>query len=141
MPRQVASQIQVQVPLERVRAFVLCCVCWLICKGSSSIGSGLGQCIVALWPHLPPPVFQIEGYKLNKGEAEVSADINRRLVAAMTERLRPGGDSASLVYCAQNLVESRFKTMKIESVQAATRLFEDVVMEMLQELKSTGQPL
>jgi serine/threonine protein kinase len=70
--------------------------------------------------------------------ATVSSDINKRLVAAMIERLRPGGDSASLVYSAQKLVEMRFQTMKIESVQAATKLFEDVAMEIYHEVAEKG---
>ena len=56
----------------------------------------------------------------------------------MIERLRPGGDSASLVYSAQKLVEMRFQTMKIESVQAATKLFEDVAMEIYHEVAEKG---
>ena len=70
--------------------------------------------------------------------SNVSSDINKRLVAAMIERLRPGGDSASLVYAAQKLVEVRFETMKIESVQAATKLFEDVAMQIYRELATQG---
>jgi len=62
------------------------------------------------------------------------------LAAAMTERLRPGGDSAALVYSAQKLVEMRFSTMKIDAVQAATKLFEDVCMEMYHDLARQGAP-
>lgn len=72
-------------------------------------------------------------------EAEqVSKDINKRLVASMIERLRPGGDAAALVYAAQRLVEMRFTKMKIDAVQAATKLFEDVCMEMYHEMVQQG---
>ncbi len=47
------------------------------------------------------------GSAAQTGAEQVSKDINKRLVAAMIERLRPGGDSASLVYTAQRLVEPR----------------------------------
>jgi len=72
------------------------------------------------------------------GQEEVSKSINKRLVDAMIERMRPNGDGAALVYAAQNLVEKRFKTMNIHSVQAATRLFEDVCMELFHELVAQG---
>ena len=56
----------------------------------------------------------------------------------MTERLRPGGDSASLVYTTQKIVELRYGQIKAESVQAAVKLFEDVSMELYWELKREG---
>eukprot|EP00669_Euglena_mutabilis_P007914 TRINITY_DN3088_c0_g1_i4.p2 TRINITY_DN3088_c0_g1~~TRINITY_DN3088_c0_g1_i4.p2 ORF type:complete len:739 (+),score=330.73 TRINITY_DN3088_c0_g1_i4:466-2682(+) len=94
-------------------------------------------------------VQRVQGYKSadegatpaperDAGAEKVSRDINKRLVAAMTERLRPGGDSAALVYSAQKLVEMRFSTMKIDAVQAATKLFEDVCMEMYHDLARQG---
>ena len=84
---------------------------------------------------------RVAGYKGGGGgspASAVSTDINKRLVAAMIERMRPGGDSASLVYSAQKLVEMRFETMKIESVQAATKLFEDVAMQLYHEVEARG---
>eukprot|EP00668_Euglena_longa_P003646 GGOE01004268.1.p1 GENE.GGOE01004268.1~~GGOE01004268.1.p1 ORF type:complete len:942 (-),score=244.12 GGOE01004268.1:494-3268(-) len=87
-------------------------------------------------------VQRVPGYKAagdtSQGAEQVNRDINKRLVAAMTERIRPGGDSASLVYTAQKLVEMRFSKMKIDAVQAATKLFEDVCMDMYHELAQQG---
>eukprot|EP00667_Euglena_gracilis_P001455 EG_transcript_1456 len=74
-----------------------------------------------------------------KGPSEqVSREVNQRLVNAMIERLRPGGDSSALVYAAQQLVELRFETMQIDSVQAATKLFEDTSIELYHELAQKG---
>eukprot|EP00668_Euglena_longa_P029986 GGOE01037377.1.p1 GENE.GGOE01037377.1~~GGOE01037377.1.p1 ORF type:complete len:938 (-),score=288.75 GGOE01037377.1:294-3074(-) len=90
-------------------------------------------------------VQRVDGYRPESGEeygpsgtASVSREINRRLVAAMIERMRPGGDGAALVYAAQNLVEKRYERMNIHAVQAATKLFEDVCMELCQDLAHKG---
>ena len=45
------------------------------------------------------------------------SDMSRRLIAAMIERLRPGGDSAALVYSTQKLVELRYGQMQSGPVQ------------------------
>ena len=72
--------------------------------------------------------------------------INKLLVGAMLERLRPGGDSANLVYCAQTIAERRLQRMTLdeesvemmEAVRAAISLFEDVSMDCYQEAKNSG---
>ena len=58
----------------------------------------------------------------------MDANINKELVHSMIECLRPGGDSAGLVYCIQALVERRFKRMQEsggdEFIKAAIHLFQ-----------------
>eukprot|EP01012_Entosiphon_sulcatum_P025583 TRINITY_DN30927_c0_g1_i1.p1 TRINITY_DN30927_c0_g1~~TRINITY_DN30927_c0_g1_i1.p1 ORF type:complete len:901 (+),score=137.98 TRINITY_DN30927_c0_g1_i1:157-2859(+) len=77
---------------------------------------------------------QVDAYK----NGIVSTDINQLLINAMIERLRPNGDSAALVYVCQKLVDMRYESMSIESVQHATRLFEPVAVEMCQKVLSRG---
>ena len=74
-----------------------------------------------------------------KTSASVSTEINRQLLVAMIEKLRPDGDAAPLVYVAQYMVEKRFDTLHIASVQAATRLFENVAMDLYLETKADGK--
>ena len=95
-----------------------------------------------LWQNLPEVsrrwVARIKQCIPEYKEVQTVAEVNRRLLNAMIERLLPDGDAAALVYAAQYLVDIRFERLKIESVQAATKMFESVGMEFYMEFKSQG---
>ena len=69
---------------------------------------------------------------------EADAEIHRRLLEAMIEKLRPDGDMAALVYAAQSLVERGFGTLGSGPAQEATKLFAAVAMELFEEIKTAG---